>query len=255
MSELFFENLGGKLISCVRNHKTYSIMWSIISKYVVSWKYNREPNEERICMIKSFMLKGNYVPLYLHVGRILPNLIDLLCYDGNHRKEACNRLLNEHGIDNCVIIDVIDDTNDYEIHQEFKKLSKSIQVPSMYMEEPTDKSLRIIIDKKDIIDTYRKQYNKLISDSIRCNKPRFNIDLFTEDIDEIYTLCGSKDIVYEILSDMNMQYIKEYDGYVSDKITSLCRESNMWLFIKSRRIDMNDVIKTFKKLSMEYILK
>ena len=257
MSELFFKGLGATLITSVSNHKTYSVMWSLISPYVVSWKYNREPNKDRIDSIKSCILKGNYVPLYLHLGRILPNLMELVCYDGNHRKEACNLLLNEHGIDNCVIIDVIDDTNDYEIHQEFKKLSKSIQVPSMYMEEPTDKSLRTIVNKKEIIDTYRKKYNSLLSDSTRCTKPRFNINTFTEDIDEIYTLCGSsKDIVYEVLSEMNSQYKADYESSVviSDKVRSLCKENDMWLFVKSRRLDMNDVVKSFKKLSMEYIL-
>lgn len=254
MSDLFFRNIGATFICSINNHRTYSIMWSKITDYVVSWKYNREPNEDRIEMIKDCLSKNVYVPLYIHVGRIMPNLMELVCYDGNHRREACNRLLKQDGIDYCVIIDVIDDTSDYELHHEFRMLSKSIQIPSMYMEKPSDTTLRIINDKKDIIETYKKKYSSLISQSTRCIRPRFNIDLFTEDIDEIYSICKDKDIVYEILSCMNTQYKQDATMLYEEKIYKLCNETNMWLFSKNRRIDMNEVHRTYKMLSMNNLL-
>jgi hypothetical protein len=241
MNALF--NKIGTLILVNGRHKMYMVEWEVVKPIIQKWSCNREPDMERVKEIKSHIENGGYVPLILHVADTKEE--GLVCYDGNHRREALNILSKPP----TVILDVLCDASKRDIYNEITQINKSVPVPTMYVGEDGNniEVLKVRDQITCLVKRYESKYKSFASTSSRCHAPNFNRDMFMENILEIWKdMDGviSIDDLDTILQKINIAYsegrmCRPHHTY-RPQIVQKCKEGGLWLFI-DRKIPSDHV--------------
>lgn len=228
----------GKPLYQQHDHYGYLIDWRLIAPICVKWSRNRDPDQTRIEEMYQFYLKGGYIPAVIHLAEL--NTEGLVCYDGNHRRELYNRLINQdEALRLAVMIDVVYQSNQNTIYDAFNALNRSIQVPAIYLEEQDSKKINDELLK--IVKSYETKYKKFLSTSSRCHPPHFNRDSLLDNLYEIYKAFNGKIDVGELmglLEELNKAYAsgdicRPHENY-RENVINKCKEHGLWLFLERR---------------------
>jgi len=200
---------------------------------VKRWKYNRPADEDRVKIIQDYMRTSKRVD-----GMIYLALVDreLVCYDGNHRREALQGLEEMAPI----LVDVIWDTTDTAVGEEFKRLNESVSVPEFYNAIEADNQLREKI--RDAVDMFCKNYKDHKVASKNPHRPHFNRDVLC---DEFYRVMNELDIgVDELmrrLEILNLTLMNRDKVVLTVKVVSKCEKSGLWLFAWNSKLNANEL--------------
>lgn len=170
----------GTFVASYGKHQLFLVEWDIVKQLIHKWSCNRDPDMRRVQEIRDHIVNGGYVPHILYIADAEEGLV---CYDGNHRREAFNLLETPPQI----ILDVLCKATKKEIYQEFTNLNKSVQVPAMFVGDDGDnvEVLKVRDQITKLVRKYETDYKSFASTSSRCHAPNFNRDMLMENIFEI----------------------------------------------------------------------
>ena len=219
----------------VGNKTMYIIKFSLVRSLIKKWKYNRDPDNKRVKDIYACLKTGGFIPTYMNLADVDEN--GLVCFDGNHRREAMEMLLDD-GIDTDTICSVLFNATNDDVRGAFLNINKAVDVPEIYLEDNLSSVKSEIID---VVFQYEKKYKKYLSQSKFCHKPNFNRDNFIDNITEIYKYFDGKFSVEEIrqlLDKLNLAYSQEKickpHSQYGKKVIEKCRSGGLWLFVDGR---------------------
>lgn len=223
----------GTVVWTQGKHKLYLVEWNIVKPLIHKWSCNRDPDMTRVQEIVTHLENGGYVPPILHVADAEEGLV---CYDGNHRREAFNLMRNPP----TVILDVLCNASKKEIYNDFTNLNKSVQVPAMFVGDDGD-NVEVLKVRDQIVKLVRKyetKYKSFASTSARCHAPNFNRDMLMENILDIWKdMDGmvSIDEIEILLDKLNTMYAEgklcRSHATFRQHVLQKCTEGGLWLFI------------------------
>ncbi len=214
-------------------HGTHYIYWVPPKVFadlnVKRWKYNRPADQDRVKVINEYMKLSKRVD-----GMIYLALVDneLVCYDGNHRREALK------GIDdmNLILVDVLWEANDKIVGDEFKRLNEAVSVPEFYNSIEADNQVREKI--RNNVDMFCKNYKDHKVASKNPHRPHFNRDVFCDDF---YRIMNELNIGVEELMNrltlLNNEMRSRDKTDLPEKVISKCEKTGLWLFAWSSRLN------------------
>lgn len=229
--EVLFNSLGTQLIKRGR-HITFLVDWNVVKPIVKKWSRNRDPDMERVTDLLTHVSNGGYFPPMLHVADLEGE--GLVCYDGNHRREALNAIANPPK----VIIDLLTTASQKDVYDAFEALNKSVQVPAIYFDEPSINTSNVREEILALVKKYESKFKSHVSPSARCHAPQFNRDMFVDNLYKIWTTLDGCLNVHELengLDTLNNMYSQEricrpHSAY-KPKVVQKCLETGLWLFI------------------------
>lgn len=215
------------------NHYVYWVPVDIFNSLDISrWKFNRPPDIARIESIREELKTLKRIDGIIYLGYVNNQLV---CYEGNHRREA---LLKAPSGMSLILVDIIWDTTDDVIKEEFLRLNKSVSVPELY-KDPDEKRREELVA---IRDRFVKRYKSYKSTSPQPNRPNLNPDNFLSQLDRIMREAElSAEELEKRLDEVNMKYkMKEKSPKMSETIIKKCTEGGLWLFSESSELLLND---------------
>lgn len=214
-------------------HTVYWMKASVFAQLPIKrWKYNRPPDESRIAEIRDHILKTKRVDGILYLACINNEIV---CYEANHRREAMKGIEGLHNI----LVDMMWDTSDEIIKQEFLRLNKAVSVPELFLEEKSEISYE---ELRDIVDEFCKNYKSLQSPSKHPQRPNFNRDNFMDELYQIIKETGlTPEQVIHKLTILNTQLRLKDKSDLSKTILEKCERTGLWLFAWNKRLHANDL--------------
>ncbi len=211
------------------SHSVYWMPADIFAKLPIKrWKHNRPEDPVRIAEIREWINTSKRVDGVIYLACIENELV---CYESNHRREALKGVEDVHNI----LVDIMWDTTDELVKQEFMRLNKAVSVPELYV---TDEPTIPIQEIRTIVESFCDNYKKLRVSSNRPQRPNFNRDMLT---DEFYRIMKERHFNVKQLVDHITKLNKDMSGRdksgLSAKVIQKCEESGMWLFAWSNRIE------------------
>lgn len=177
--------------------------------------------------------KGGYIPRMIHLAEIKEESV--VCYDGNHRKEVFNQCNDDTAL---CIVDVMFSACQNDVYKVFNSINKSVQLPAIYIEEPTSDANNAKEAIINLVKSYETKYKALLSTSARCHAPNFNRDGFTDNIYNIYLEFNrtlSIEEIGELLEKVNKEYAQgrlcRPHSMYRPAVIEKCKTHDMWLFI------------------------
>lgn len=198
---------------------------------IEKWEFNRDPDADRVAEIHEHILRVKRVDGIIYLGDIKNKIV---CYESNHRREALK------GIEECevILIDVMWNTNDEELKDEFRRLNKAVSVSELYVAEKP-------VDFNELVaarDAFCKQYAGVKSTSPNPHRPSFEqnglLNDFAQITKENHISVAEMMRRLEILNDeMSRRDRKKLKESVIEK----CTKSGCWLFAWDRRLNAKDL--------------
>jgi uncharacterized protein YfcZ (UPF0381/DUF406 family) len=232
---------------------------SELERFTEQWRYNRNLNSEKINQIMETVSNKLVLDTTLHFyydftdinGEITNER--LICFDGNHRREALILLYNlkQKNIKVCCYIYKSNNKEniDYQITRQFKIINQMTPIPDIYNEILNTHSttitttitqninqkeqLEILINKKDIIEEilkeYKQKYKRFYSTNSKCNRPNFNDTKFMD-------LCNdfkfsTKIELVSLLDKLNKNKSQTKNKSITQNILNKCKTENFYLFL------------------------
>lgn len=158
----------GKLMYDIDGHQGYLVSVSTMNTIVKQWTKNRQLDNHRVNELVQHLKQNGWVDLMIYAAEI--PIEGLVCYDGNHRREAY-RMVSPLLDKNQVIIDVL--KNPKEIYMCFNNINKSVPLAQIDLLMDKD-SMKIKDELNELVREYEKTYPHFVSSSARCNTPHFN---------------------------------------------------------------------------------
>lgn len=238
----------GVLILSTNNHELYSIDYPTIKNLIYKWNGNRQSDNDRVQEIANHYSNGGHVPPYISVAEI-QGIHGLVCYDGEHRRNAFNQI----NYQNSIIIDIIPNATRKDVRNAFHHINKMVPLSQMYLDE--DEEHRVKGDIQYYVRQFKEKYNKMFSTSSRCVRPYTNQDILIDDIYSIWSdfntqtnnSIGKEITVHDIMKSidtLNIQYIHTNNLYIDhlpNKAKERCRYYNLWIFINGRNLPKNEI--------------
>jgi len=208
--------------------------------FTQNWKFNRPQDPTRIEEICEYIEKTNNIDGIIYIGQLIKNkTISYVCYDGNHRRSALEKLEKEY----YVLVHVLCNTTDFNIKDRFEILNKSNPVPDIYIREETDNNVKIMIT--ELVKKITEQWPKHQSGSKKPQRPNFNRDNLTEKLDDILKKkciddMDNIDSIWNRILQLNKLYKDFYKDNVdiSQKIMKKCNKNDCYLFLKEFTLDL-----------------
>lgn len=149
----------------------------------------------------------------------------LQIFDGIHRVLSA---MNHH-LDMTVLIQIYDTTEESLIVDEFKNINKSINVPTIYLEEDQHYKKQCI---ESIVEKFCKKYKPFVSPSKNHQPQNFNRDKLIEYISTFSINFSKKNVDEFVLKEfrgLNFQ-AKDYIHRNKIKVPNKCYEHSFFLF-------------------------
>lgn len=235
---MILEKLGTKIYE-VGSHTGWVLQWKDLQVLVSKWKYNRDPDSQRVAEMVGFYRSGGYVPLILHIAEIGGKYY---CYDGNHRREMLQTLDNP---DLSVVIDLLSHATDSDVHSAFNAVNQSVQVPDLYLQAPESNRKISTEQIVELVREYERKYKGLVSTSSRYHAPNFNRDVF---VDSLGKLVSDNP---EWTPDDLRKKLQRWNDYLGIHLTEAdmkpvvyqkCKDSGLWIWY-SRQLDTKKIEK------------
>jgi hypothetical protein len=164
---------------------TRRILYSVRSDFLVShtdiWYRNRYPDNDRVTdIMKSIELEGepdNRIYLALITG--IPKL---MCFDGNHRREALIRLYHLKNFTCWVDLDILMNVEDTDVVNAFRRINLGVSVPDVYIEtnETEHTNGTIVYRCEEFIKEFKIKWNFAIVDKNKTRAPYCTKNNFIE---------------------------------------------------------------------------
>lgn len=200
---------------------------------VKRWKYNRPADMDRVKVIHEYMKESKRVDGMIYLAFVDH---DIVCYDGNHRREA---LKGVEGM-NMILVDMIWDATDQLVGEEFKRLNESVSVPEFYNAIEADNILREKI--RTAIDMFCKNYKEHKVVSKNPHRPHFNRDSFCDDFYRIMNeLNIGVDELFNRIVKLNNQMANRDKSDLPEKVKQKCEKTGLWLFAWSSKLDSKEL--------------
>ena len=213
------------------SHSVYWMPADVFMKLPIKrWKYNRPEDTTRVAEIREWINTSKRVDGVIYLACIDNELV---CYESNHRREALKGVGGVHNI----LVDIIWDTTDEGIKQEFMRLNKAVSVPELSV---TDEPTIAIQEIRNIVDSFCDNYKKLRVSTNRPQRPNFNRDMLT---DEFYRIMKEHSLnanqFVEYITNLNREMSMRDKSKLSAKVIQKCEESGLWLFAWSSKIEFS----------------
>lgn len=247
----------GTLLYDIDEHQGYLVPVSIMNNIVKSWSKNRQLDINRVNELIHHLKQNGWIPPIIYVAEI--PIEGLVCYDGNHRREAYRLISPFHDKQN-IILDILKKPS--EIYKSFNNINKSVPLAQIDLLMDQD-SAKIRLELDNLMKEYEKEYPAFVSSSIRCNTPNFNRDNFK---DQLYRFIEKKDFHVSVktikdgLKILNNAYSK--DLRINSNIKNLrlnlknkCTDNNFWLFAWRREILEEDLQWAIEQVSTGELIK
>ena len=201
------------------------------------WKYNRILNNDKIQCISDTIKDKLIIDTVLHFFYINDNGSErLICFDGNHRREALILLYKKSGINIkvcCYVYKCKSDNIDNEIIQKFKIINQMTPIPDIYLDILNNLDSDKFVYRKNIIESvfeiYKSKYKAFYSINSKCRRPNFNDTIF-KDFCNNMIFNNKKELINE-LEKCNL-IKKSMNFKVSKNIIAKCETQGFYLFIK-----------------------
>lgn len=215
------------------NHTIYWVPVDVFNSLdICRWKFNRPPDIARIESIREELKTLKRIDGIIYLGYVDKQLV---CYEGNHRREA---LLKAPAGMAYILVDIIWDTTDDVIKEEFLRLNKSVSVPELY-KDPDEKRREDLVA---IVDRFAKRYKLYKSTSPQPNRPNFNPDNLLNQLDRIQREAElTAEELEKRLEEVNMKYkMRDKPAKMSEQIIKKCTDGGLWLFSVSSELQLPD---------------
>ena len=191
------------------------------------WKFNRPADAERVFEIQEYMKTSKRVDGIIYLASVNNELV---CYEGNHRREAMKGVDGLH----LVLVDILWNATDEMVKDEFVRLNKAVSVPELYL---GDTSASAMEDIRTLVDAFCKNYKKLKVNSGRPQRPNFNRDMLTDEFTRVMREQNLTPPEFEKwITERNRELSQQDRKGLPDKIIKKCEETGLWLFARSSRL-------------------
>jgi len=197
-----------------------------IIRVITNWKYNRPPDMMRVREIQDYIERTG-----LCDGELLLAMIHeadgvgggCVCYDGNHRLQACKSAFPREGVRVRIITRATDD----DLRAEFHRINKGVPVPDLYFsDEEIDRVLlRDVTAFVNQLMTYENVTHH-ISSSRRPCRPNFNRDVLIEQMCSYLKETQSRDDLMMKLTPEHLQgWFQDLNIFIRDTILPVKSEA------------------------------
>jgi hypothetical protein len=212
---------------------------SILEESSEQWKYNRNLNNDKIVSICNIIKDKIILDTVLHFFYFNDNGIEkLICFDGNHRREALILLYKKYKINIkvcCYIYKCKNINNiDKEIVDKFKIINQMTPIPDIYNDiiNNLDNNDALIKHKnilEEIFKIYKKKYKEFYSINSKCRRPNFNETTF-KDLCNLFEI-NSKQELLEHLDTYNLKKRKKiHNSFLSKTNVAKCEVHGFYIF-------------------------
>ena len=245
----------GKFITKHGDHLLYLADSHVITRNSKIWSQNRPPDTLRIEELKRYIEKIDYVDGILYFANISDE--GLVCYDGNHRREALNLINKSFKI----FINVIESPSYRYLCDKFVSLNKCVPVTELYLDldineevsTTNDTQITPLIKKetniskeqiKQVIQELAKFYANKWKDhrktSPNPNRPHFNWDSLQlrlkrilEKENKLTTLLSIESYKSFIESYNTQIGLTKFTYGISTKTIAKCDRNNCYIFLET----------------------
>lgn len=226
---------------CEINNKEqlYLIESNKLVKETINWEYNRPVDDIRVQDLIQYIKEHNYVPGIIYLAEIIDKNDNrtIVCYDGNHRREALIKLDNNMR----VLCQLLCNTTNGKIIERFKNLNKAVSVSELYLDD-INRTKKIKKELEEVVKYFVAKYPKNVSGAKSPNKCNFNKDIFIEKLYKYYKddkMIVSHEIVTALLV-LNEKYKNKKIKIkrISASTRERCDKSGLYLFLKDFTEDL-----------------
>jgi len=203
-----------------------------LEEFSEQWKYNRNLSNDKIQSICNIIKDKYILDTVLHFFYVNDNGVEkLICFDGNHRREALILLYkkNNININVCCYIYKCQDINyiDKEIVDKFRIINQMTPIPDIYNDILNNlDNNKTLIDKKNVIED---NYKLFYSVNSKCRRPNFNETTF-KDLCNIFEF-SNKDELITVLENYNLEKRKKiYNINLSKTSIAKCEIQKFYIF-------------------------
>lgn len=167
-----------------RNRVLYAVRSDFLVHYTDIWYRNRYPDTDRVTdIMKSIEVEGepdNRVYLAFING-----ISKLMCFDGNHRREALIRLYHLKSFTCWIDLDILMNVEDIDVVNAFRRINLGVSVPDVYI-EANDVESNVSIEKttvyrcEEFIKDFKNKWKFVIVDKNKTRAPYCTKNNFIE---------------------------------------------------------------------------
>lgn len=212
---------------------------SKLENFSEQWKYNRNLSNDKIQSICNIIKDKYILDTVLHFFYVNDNGVEkLICFDGNHRREALILLYKKDNINInvCCYIYKCQDINhiDKEIVDKFRIINQMTPIPDIYNDILNNlDNNKTLIDKKNIIEEvfnlYKNNYKLFYSVNSKCRRPNFNETTF-KDLCNVFEFSKKEELV-SCLENYNLEKQKKiYNITLSKTSIAKCEIQKFYIF-------------------------
>lgn len=209
----------------------------ILEECSEQWKYNRNLSNDKIQSICN-VIKDKYIlDTVLHFFYMNEDE-KLICFDGNHRREALILLYKKYklNIKVCCYIYKCKNMNniDKEIVDKFRIINQMTPIPDIYNDIISNlDDNQDLLKKKDILEdvflVYKNKYKMFYSINSKCRRPNFNETTFKDLCNTFKFRCKNELINY--LENYNINKKKSIKNTILSKTSiAKCDVQNFYIF-------------------------
>lgn len=201
-----------------RNRSLYSVRSDFLVYYTDIWYRNRYPDTDRVNdIMKSIEIEGEpdnriYLAWIKGIGK-------LMCFDGNHRREALIRLYHLKSFTCWIDLDILMNVEDVDVVNAFRRINLGVSVPDVYIEQ-TDIDIPIeqtvVYKSEQFVKNFTNRWKYVIVDKNKTRAPYCTKNKFIEII-RPYLMDPEKLMdAFEIIHEDNLagNTSKEYNCYI-----------------------------------------
>jgi hypothetical protein len=212
---------------------------SKLEEFSEQWKYNRNLSNEKIQSICNNIKDKYILDTVLHFFYVNDNGNEkLICFDGNHRREALILLYKKSTINIkvCCYIYKCKDVNhiDKEIVDKFNIINQMTPIPDIYNDIVNNLgSNDNLINKKNIIEevykSYKNNYKAFYSVNSKCRKPNFNETTF-KDLCNMFEFSSKNELINKLEELNDIKRKKIFNTLLSQNQRAKCESQKFYLF-------------------------
>lgn len=217
-------------------HGKHHIYWIPVKAFnelpIQKWKFNRPPDQERVDEIRQHLLKEKRVDGLIYLASINGKLV---CYESNHRREALK------GLDDVepILTDVIWNTTDEFVKEEFRRLNKAVSVPDLFVSEDSHMDVEEILK---IRNDFCERFKDLKSPAKNPQRPSFNSDLLLDEFTKVMKENKiSAEELWARLMRLNDDMSRRDRSKLKPKVVEKCQGAGLWLFAWSKSLNSNEL--------------
>ena len=156
----------------VISHKRvlYSVRSDFLVYYTDIWFRNRYPDTNRVTDIMKSIEQENEPDNRIYLAWI-KDINKLMCFDGNHRREALIRLYYLKNFVCWIDIDVLTNVDDSEVVDAFRRINLGVSVPDVYTEENPKEPVSVVRTCEDFVVEFKNIWPVVIVDKNKTRAP------------------------------------------------------------------------------------